>query len=84
MDDFLDRHLDYKKVHYIEKRAQEGHTRDEIERDLLRITSHVAAQEHISHVHRHRVPVRWHMDHAQLLYFGAGLTLLMLIAVSIF
>ena len=81
--EFLNPKLDFTLVHYIEKRAGNGDTIDDIRHDLLKGHKKAAIETHLDYVNKHKTQIYLHSLHWQLIFFGVGLFLVLVVAAAI-
>jgi len=83
--DFVNPGLDFKLVHYVEKRAHHGDTLDNIRKDLLRGgRKKEEIQKYIDYVETHKSKINLHNIWWQLAFFGIGLFILLLIGAAVY
>jgi len=83
--EFLNTELDFKLVHYIEKRAGHGDTVDEIKKDLLRGgRKNQEVNKYLDYVEKHKSKINMHNIWWQLTFFGVGLLVILLIGAAVY
>lgn len=83
--EFLAPKLDFKIVHYIEKRAKSGHTLDEIRKDLTKGGAKPEViDKHIDYVHRHKGGVPVHSPWAMVLFALSGVIFISLLIAAVY
>ena len=82
---FLDTELDFRLVHYIEKRAGHGDTHEDIRKDLMRGgRSASTVDKYLKYVDEHKSRINLHSIYWQLAFFAVGLFLFLLIGAAVY
>jgi len=75
--------LDFRMIHYIEKRAHNGDSMPDIRQELAKGHDLKSVDKCIKYVKDHKMPVSQHNLTSQLIYFGVGLFVVLLVVTSV-
>jgi hypothetical protein len=83
-EEFLDTGLDFKTVHYIEKRVKDGDYSGDVKDDLKK-TGHSdeRIEEHMQYVSRHRGGIPYHTLASRIVFIVGGSLLFAVIIVAL-